>query len=82
MREDIHEELSTSPFYIDATFYPTFTSPESAEIMWSGARDVDGRPMPNEDGRVFIEINDASNDNNWAKVTRARQPSPTSINNF
>eukprot|EP00803_Ostreobium_quekettii_P003398 evm.model.scf_247.3 EVM.evm.TU.scf_247.3 scf_247:24502-34487(-) len=63
-----NEELSKSPFFEEAQYYPTFVDPDNITLAWAGARDADGEPIPNGDGGLLIEINDADSDNNWVKV--------------
>lgn len=68
IREDVAEILSQSPFFNDSSIYPTFRNPATSQVGWNGAIDADGNPICNGDGRVFVEVNDASSGNNFVKV--------------
>lgn len=68
LRPELAEMLSTSEVFEDMAAYPMFFPPANTTMSWSGARDENGHPKPLEDGVVVVELNDASDENNWVKI--------------
>lgn len=68
MRPELVEVVSTAEVFEEMTLYPAFFPPNSLNVSWRGATNEQGKPKPLEDGVVVVEINDATDLNNWVKV--------------